>query len=85
MRTDDLGRVGKRGSARNGSVAAARGQRTLRTLTGVSRRDTTITAVRNRPAPTHAVDHREAWETAESGESNARAIRSAKAGRAGRT
>jgi len=83
MRTDDLGRVGKRGNARNGSVATARGQSTSTTLDGVSRRDTAITAARNRPAPTHDVDHREARETTESGESNVRAIRRAKAGRAG--
>jgi hypothetical protein len=84
MRTDDPGRVGRRGSARNGSVAAARGKSTFRTLDGVSRRDTTITAARSRPAPRHAVDHREARETAGSGKSSARAIRRAKAGRAGR-
>jgi hypothetical protein len=84
MRTDNPGRVGKRGRARNGSVAAARGQRILRTLAGVSRRDTMITAASRKPAPTHAVDHREVRETAESGESSARAIRRAKAGRAGR-
>src|SRR5205814_8711494 len=84
MRADVPVRFGKRGSARNGSVAVARGQRIAGASERISKRETAATEAARRPAPTPAGSNREVRETAGAEDQEERGRRKATAGGRGR-